>query len=394
MEKCYVIPTQNSCNADCKFCISKVRNYDKFPNMLEVDKTFTDNLHLLKNRGVNRFEITGGGEALLNRNIEGIVNAIKSIIPNSYIKLYTNGRILKNIHGINELNISVASLDSDINNRIMGNNDKLTLIEKLDWFRKYYPKIRLSVPIMKGGIDTKEKLDDLIKNTEVYVSEYVIRTLYPHSPNMDDYVNFEYERSNVIFERDNGVDDFDGIILWSDGKLYSDWTLTKERCLDSYMMLKPDSRTYINEIIDTILSEDFRITKILHFPNIKDRGLLFYSDKNSEYLELVKRHLDRTSYLFGDEGLILKLDKSVEYNTLLESTYELKKRIRNMYAFTEHEGGYLRVNDNISHLNLVHAPDPLRDNYERDIRYINNLHLRELNDEEIKFIKRYRTYNL
>ena len=34
MDKCYVIPVQKMCNADCLFCISKTRDYDKEEEIL------------------------------------------------------------------------------------------------------------------------------------------------------------------------------------------------------------------------------------------------------------------------------------------------------------------------------------------------------------------------
>ena len=65
--------------------------------------------------GITRFEITGGGEPFLNDNLSYIVNTIKEIIPNSYIKLYTNGFILKEAGNIDELDISLVSDDDSIN---------------------------------------------------------------------------------------------------------------------------------------------------------------------------------------------------------------------------------------------------------------------------------------
>lgn len=395
--KCYVIPTQKVCNADCTFCISKVRNYNKACEFLHVDDTFTDTIQMLARRGVNRFEITGGGEPFLNSELDSIVQTIKRLVPNSYIKLYTNGRILKAIPGIDELNISVATLDKDTNDQIMGGVDKTSLIEKIEFFRNSNPgmKIRLSIPLLKGGIDTPRKLDEIINATKKYGITYVVRTLYPHSINRDEsFVDFPYENELVTMERDNGVDDFDGLILWSDGKIYSNWKLDEERKLLSYMVLKPDSKQHLSEIIETVKAHGFLIPHILFTDDFNNFASCLYTDKDEEYFKNVKRHLDLTSFLFGNDALVLILDKDLPYEDLIAETYELKKTLRKLYSFTGLKNGFLLVGDNISHLNIAHAPDPTRENYERDLRYIDSLGLERVSESRLSLMKKYRSYHL
>ena len=77
----------------------------------------------------------------------------------------------------------------------MLNKIDVNLMDKLKYFRSIYPfvKLRLSLALLKGAIDTKEKLDNFINNTSSYVDEYVVRTLYPDTPFRDAlYVDFEY----------------------------------------------------------------------------------------------------------------------------------------------------------------------------------------------------------
>lgn len=61
IEKCYIFPTVNVCNCDCDFCISKTRDFSKFPNFLKVDNNFIDKIRLIKKVGIKKIEITGGG---------------------------------------------------------------------------------------------------------------------------------------------------------------------------------------------------------------------------------------------------------------------------------------------------------------------------------------------
>ena len=229
ISKCYVVPTQKECNCNCVFCISKTRNYNKSQGLLKCDYKFNDNLIKLKNMGITRFEITGGGEPFLNKDLKEIVNRIKKIIPESYIKVYTNGFILKEIGDIDELDISIASDNDEVNKKFMLNKSDIGLLDKLEYFRKIYPyiKLRLSIALLNGAMDSKDKLDYLVNKTSNYVDEYVVRTLYPDTPFKDSlYVDFEYDNPKVVFERDNCACELEGLILWSDNKFYKDWDLS------------------------------------------------------------------------------------------------------------------------------------------------------------------------
>ena len=239
--KCYIVPIQKSCNCDCVFCISKTRKYNKKQSVLKCDKKYIGNIKALKEMGIKRFEITGGGEPFLNDKLVDLINKIKEIIPDSYVKLYTNGFILKEVGNIDELDISIISNDDNVNRKYMLNKVDVSLVNKLEYFRKRYPliKLRVSLVLLKGAIDTKEKLDNFIKNTNNYVDEYVVRTLYPDTPFKDAlYVDFEYEHEKVVFERDNCACCFEGIILWSDNKFYNSWNLDKEIYLNKYESMK------------------------------------------------------------------------------------------------------------------------------------------------------------
>lgn len=392
--KCYIIPTQKACNCDCTFCISKTRNYNKHEEFLVVDDRFIENIYTLKKHGVTRFEITGGGEPFLNENLNEIIFTIKRIIPNSYIKLYTNGNILKKVSNVDEINISVVSNDLEINNKFMNGNN-IELIDKLKFFKDGNVKLRISLPLIKGAIDTKEKLDKFIEETNIYVDEYVIRTLYPKTPNKNNlYIDFDYNNKKVIMEKDNAVTDFNGLILWSDNKFYNNWNLTNEKYFNSYLLLKPDSKTYINEIEKLIKERGFEIVKKFILCDFKEHALEFYIDKDKEYLEIIKRHLTALNHLFGDNGLALILDKEGIMETVYYKTLKLKEEIRNNFSFTHAYGGYVTKDNNISHINLVHCPDPFNDLFNRDLNYLNSLKLKEIDELDFQKIKKYRSYNI
>lgn len=398
INKCYIIPVQKACNADCKFCISKSRNYDKDVEYLQINQNLIQKLQELKQKGIKIFEITGGGEPMLHPGLEKIINLIKVIIPDSYIKLYTNGNIFKTLNNVDEINLSIVHYNSKTNDSIMRPKVGVSLREKLSYFVNNCPgiKIRLSIPLVKGGIDNKDELDELINLTKYEVNDYVVRTLYPSCANYEElYVDFNYERDEVLFERDNDVRDFSSIILWSDGKLYTNWELNEQRYLYSYLLLKPDARTYINEIDGLIQSKNFNIVKRILVNDFITNSINLYQDKSKEYLELVKRHLVNSARLFGNTGLIYVLDKNITLDELVKETFDLKVDIRNKFSFTQNYGGFVNFEGENYHLNLVHSPDVQIDFYNRDLNLIEKFtNTREIGENELSLVKKYRSFNL
>lgn len=236
MKKCYIIPKE-ICSCDCTFCISKSRNYQNklLPNQDEPFlKSADDILATLRLRGVKLFEITGGGEPFLDKNLAEKVVRIKRIIPDAYIKIYTNGNHLEFIPGIDEINISVAHYDDKINKSIMKPRVYVPLRDKLLFFRTNYPnvKIRLLIPLLKEGIKSEEDIKKLVSLTEEFDVDYVIRTIYPNTPNYkDSYVDAMYNHPRIKYERDNDVSEFDEVIWWSNDALYANWLLQRKKHL-------------------------------------------------------------------------------------------------------------------------------------------------------------------
>ncbi len=400
IEKCYIVPVQKVCNCSCEFCISKVRSYDKQEEFLIPNSEFQKNIQSLNKRGIKKIEITGGGEPFLNPNLSQIIVQIKKDIPDSYVKIYTNGNRLVKLDNVDELNISVVHYDTTINNNFMNPVNGLDIITKLKFFKENMPqtKIRLSIPLMKDAIDTKEKLEEFIKLTTNYVDEYVVRTLYPKTKNKDEmYVDFPFNHPKVIFERDNDVTDFNGLIMWSDNKVYSDWNLNKEVNLDlGYILLKPDSQIYIDKIEQLIMFREFITFKKYLLDDFINQALTLYDDKKEDldYYQKVKRHLENTAYLFGNNGLIMLLSKNVPSKVLFKEIFNLKLEIRKNYSFTGAKDGYIKTGENISHLNMVHAPDPSKILYQRDIKQLEEHGIlnHEIDSDSWQLIKRHKSF--
>ena len=178
------------CNANCVFCSSKVRakEFSGLPELMTIDDGFEYTLKRLASRHVLRYELTGGGEPYLNNMLSQIVKRIKDEVPKSHIKLYTNGHILSLLEGLDELNISVAHWDLATNNkyfRIRSAMDILTILSFFSPERQY--RLRLSVPMIRGAIDSREKADQFIAITSQYVDGYVFRPMFPFTPNRAKY---------------------------------------------------------------------------------------------------------------------------------------------------------------------------------------------------------------
>lgn len=233
LKKCYVIPTEKLCNANCFFCITKQFAYCKGDFIDSRNPQFQQTLEQLARREIKYYEITGGGEPFLNDQLQDIIDSIRNRISDAYIKLYTNGSIHKNIKGINELDISTVHWDIEKVNAVYKTKIPRDLLSDLRFF--YHPEkydIRLSVPIFKGGIDNEHEAKELIRVTDKYVNRYVFRPLLEKTDNYQKlYVDFEFLGENIEIDRKCSC--FSKVLLWwTDNNLYADWEL-REKILES-----------------------------------------------------------------------------------------------------------------------------------------------------------------
>lgn len=123
---------------------------------------------------------------------------------------------MRNIIGINEIDISVADFD----NSIMKATKEIPLIEKLKFFKNNNVKLRLSVLLLKGFIDSEDKLKKLMDISSNYVDKYVVRTLYDGSFREDLYVDFDYNDNKIVWERNNTACGNNILILGTDNNYF------------------------------------------------------------------------------------------------------------------------------------------------------------------------------
>lgn len=244
--KCYVIPVARACNARCTFCATETYAPETDIEVLPL-VGLQSVVERLIAYGVNSFEITGGGEPTLHHKLTEIIEIIRCFGAVK-IKMYTNGIRLPSNPGIDELNISRASSDEMANQIIMKLSWKMpeTISETIARARRLgYKRVRLSVPLVKGGVSSLDSALILTRKFSPIVDGIVFRPLYPATPSRQDLLP-QIDRdptawlpnlvaaargmnSNCEIEVDSvGCFRSAQLILASNLKLYSDWSLASE----------------------------------------------------------------------------------------------------------------------------------------------------------------------
>jgi molybdenum cofactor biosynthesis enzyme MoaA len=166
-------------------------------------------------------EFTGGGEPLLHKRIGEIIQLFDS----KYTKLYTNGFMLKDIPKISEVNISRVHWDSAINNVFYQSNQQNELEVALDHYASIAGRIRMQTILMKGAIDTQDKLEEFIARFEDRVDVFMVRTLFSKCGlDKDKFVDyFNYQHPKLVY--DTTLDDYsrDLFFIGSDAVLHNDF---------------------------------------------------------------------------------------------------------------------------------------------------------------------------
>ena len=244
VQKCYIVPVARACNAKCIFCVTSSYRPSQEESYMRIDKNIHSIIDTLYEGGVRFFEITGGGEPTLHPDLELLTNLL-SVKHNVSIKLYTNASNLPKAMSINELNISRCTVDPDTNQTLMNiSSGSPPLKQLIQCARKSgYRNIRLSVPILKGGVQSIIDAQNLIKSASELVNSIVFRPLYPCTPNLENIEIIHIENINnwentlqeyaehigtkcTIEVDTNSCNKTHQIILGSDSNLYTEWSMS------------------------------------------------------------------------------------------------------------------------------------------------------------------------
>lgn len=171
--KIYVVPVENLCNARCYFCITRFKNEKGFGELLNV----ADLSKIFLMEGIDKIEITGGGEPFLHPKITEIIN---NCVRKAPTQIYTNASLLsllsdEVLKNLLYLCISRLHYDDGFNEKLMGVRQDIDFLR----LKKIQTRIKLSLVLCRLGINAADDLKKYLNWAEIQgVKKVVVRQLF------------------------------------------------------------------------------------------------------------------------------------------------------------------------------------------------------------------------
>jgi len=180
-----------SCDNNCDFCIEKqgIDNLGMAEPSTLIEST--------KKAGIKSVLILGGEPLLFIENVLEYIKGIRDFADTIYLTTSLPITIMNNRKSVDEIinlldgiNISIQSSDWEENNKILKASSEYNRIELLkNLNKKHSDKIRVSINLVRGGIDSKEKLLKTISKLESCGCKNIKINELQNSPSL--YVSFE-----------------------------------------------------------------------------------------------------------------------------------------------------------------------------------------------------------
>ena len=160
------ISLTDRCNLRCLYCMGE-KGIDKVSHsdILSYERIYAIT-KVLASLGIKKVRLTGG-EPLVRKEVAKLVMMLRSIEGIKEICLTTNATLLKKAAkdlkaaGLDRLNISLDSLDSQKYAYITRGGDLKDALEGIKEAQKYFDKIKINAVLLKGFND--DEIDDYLK---------------------------------------------------------------------------------------------------------------------------------------------------------------------------------------------------------------------------------------
>ncbi len=180
-----------ACDNDCAFCIDKM--YVKKCCKTNVEKMIA----AVKKEKPDIMLVLGGEPFIYPDKLFSFVKAIRPFVKELYItttlpKVFIEDTKLTDsiITLIDGLNISIQSLNAEENNQILRakyTHNRIDLMKEI--VKKYPKKVRINLNLVKGGIDTKEKLNNILDYLDLIGTQKVKVNELQHTS--ENYISYE-----------------------------------------------------------------------------------------------------------------------------------------------------------------------------------------------------------